>query len=136
MRHVEYTKIAEAVESLCVKAAYELPDDVLNALQKAAKSETSAPAKKILEQLIENARLSKAERLPLCQDTGLAVVFVTGGLLATIAAAPKMLSLRRIDDDTGLQTAFRGFDRWGFLRGILQVLAFGANLWALVAILK
>jgi len=79
MRHVAYKKIAETVESLCVKAAYELPADVLSALQKAAKSETNALAKKILEQLIENARLAKAERIPLCQDTGLAVVFVEQG---------------------------------------------------------
>jgi len=66
----------------------------------------------------------------------LAVVFVVGGLLATIGAAPKMLSLRQVDDEAGLQAAFRGFDRWGFLRGILQVLAFWANLWVIVAILK
>jgi fumarate hydratase subunit alpha len=79
MRHIEYKKIAEAVESLCIKAAYELPDDVLDALKKAAKSETGATAKKTLELLIENARLAKAERIPLCQDTGLAVVFVEQG---------------------------------------------------------
>lgn len=79
MRRVEYKKIAEAVESLCLKAAYELPEDVLSALQKAAKSDTYAPAKHILEQLIENARLAKTERIPLCQDTGLAVVFVEQG---------------------------------------------------------
>jgi len=79
MRHIEYKKIVESVEALCVKAAYELPDDVLDALKKSAKSETAAQAKKILEQLIENARLAKAERLPLCQDTGLAVVFVEQG---------------------------------------------------------
>jgi fumarate hydratase subunit alpha len=79
MRHVAYKKIIETVESLCVKTAYELPEDVLSALQKAAKSETNALAKKILEQLIENARLAKAEQIPLCQDTGLAVVFVEQG---------------------------------------------------------
>lgn len=79
MRHVEYKKIADTVESMCIKAAYELPADVLNALQKAAKSETGAQAKKILEQLIENARLAKTERIPLCQDTGLAVFFVEQG---------------------------------------------------------
>ncbi|MGA2093908.1 MAG: fumarate hydratase [Sedimentisphaerales bacterium] len=79
MRHVAYKKIIETVESLCVKAAYELPADVLSALQRAAKSETNTLAKKILEQLIENARIAKAERIPLCQDTGLAVVFVEQG---------------------------------------------------------
>jgi fumarate hydratase subunit alpha len=79
MRNVDYKKIVEAVESLCLKAAYELPDDVLNALKKSAGSEKNAQAKKILEQLIENARLAKTDRLPLCQDTGLAIVFVEQG---------------------------------------------------------
>jgi fumarate hydratase subunit alpha len=79
VKHVEFKRIVETVETLCVKAAYELPADVLSALQKAAKSETNVLAKKILEQLIENARLAKAERIPLCQDTGLAVVFVEQG---------------------------------------------------------
>ena len=84
MRHVEYKKIAETVESLCIKAAYELPADVLSALQRAAKSETSPLSVKILEQLIENARLAVTEQLPLCQDTGLAVVFVEQGCETTI----------------------------------------------------
>jgi fumarate hydratase subunit alpha len=79
MRHVAYKKIADTVELLCVKAAYELPEDVLSALKKAVDSEKNAQAKKILEQLIENARLAKTERLPLCQDTGLAIVFVEQG---------------------------------------------------------
>jgi fumarate hydratase subunit alpha len=79
MRHIGFKQIADTVESLCIKAAYELPPDVLNALQKAAKSETNALAKKNLEQLIENARIAVTERIPLCQDTGLAVVFVEQG---------------------------------------------------------
>jgi fumarate hydratase subunit alpha len=79
MRHIEYTKIVEAVEKLCIKAAYELPADVLSALQKAAKNESNPLGVKILEQLIENARIAKTEQIPLCQDTGLAVVFVEQG---------------------------------------------------------
>jgi fumarate hydratase subunit alpha len=79
MRHIEYKKIVDAVEALCVKAAYELPDDVLDALKKAADSEKNAQARKMLELLIENARLAKTEHIPLCQDTGLAVVFVEQG---------------------------------------------------------
>jgi fumarate hydratase subunit alpha len=79
MKHIEFKKIVDMVESLCVKAAYELPADVLSAIAKAAKSETNTLAKKILEQLVENARIAKAEHIPLCQDTGLAVVFVEQG---------------------------------------------------------
>jgi len=79
MRHIAYTKVVETVESLCIKAAYELPADVMSALQKAAKKESNPLAARVLEQLIENARLAVTEQIPLCQDTGLAVVFVEQG---------------------------------------------------------
>ena len=79
MRYIEFEKIAETVESLCIAAAYELPEDVLAALEKAAKEESNPGAAKILNQLIENARIAKNEKIPLCQDTGLAVVFVEQG---------------------------------------------------------
>jgi fumarate hydratase subunit alpha len=79
MRHIEWKNIVEVVKALCIKAAYELPPDVLTALQKAAQSESNPLAAKILQQLVENARLASEERIPLCQDTGLAVVFVEQG---------------------------------------------------------
>jgi fumarate hydratase subunit alpha len=79
VRHIEYKKIVEEVKALCIKAAYELPPDVLTALQKAAQKESNTLAAKILQQLVENARLSMEERIPLCQDTGLAVVFIEQG---------------------------------------------------------
>ncbi|UCE98548.1 MAG: fumarate hydratase [Planctomycetota bacterium] len=79
MRHIEFEKIAKTVESLCISAAYELPDDVLAALEKAAKAESAPGAARILNQLIENARIAKTESIPLCQDTGLVVVFVEQG---------------------------------------------------------
>ena len=79
MRHIEYKKIVEEVKTLCIRSAYELPPDILNALQKAAQSESNPLAAKILQQLIENARLASEERIPLCQDTGLAVVFIEQG---------------------------------------------------------
>jgi hypothetical protein len=63
-----------------------------------------------------------------------AVVLVVGGLLATTQAAPIMLSLREIGDDpAALQRAFEGFNWWGKVRAVFQVLAFGANLWALAS---
>jgi fumarate hydratase subunit alpha len=79
MRHIEYSKIVDTVKDLAIKAAYELTPDVLNALQKAAQSESNPLAAKILQQLIENARIASTERIPLCQDTGLAVVFIEQG---------------------------------------------------------
>ena len=79
MRYIEFEKIVETVESLCISAGYELPCDVLAALKEAAQKESDPAAAKILNQLIENARIAKDERIPLCQDTGLAVVFVQQG---------------------------------------------------------
>ncbi|GAI99577.1 unnamed protein product, partial [marine sediment metagenome] len=79
MRTIEYGRIADTVQRLCVESCYELPDDVLEALKTAGKKETNRLAVKILNQLIENARIAADERIPLCQDTGLAVVFVEQG---------------------------------------------------------
>ena len=79
MRYIEFEKIVETVESLCISAGYELPEDVLAALEEAVRKESNPGAVKILEQLIENARIAADEKIPLCQDTGLAVVFVEQG---------------------------------------------------------
>ncbi|MHC4461699.1 MAG: fumarate hydratase [Planctomycetota bacterium] len=87
MRYIEFEKIARIVESLCVSAAYELGDDVLAALKDAQRKETNPAAAKILNQLIENARIAKEDKIPLCQDTGLAVVFVQQGSLVAVKPA-------------------------------------------------
>ena len=86
VRYIKFEKISETVESLCIAAGYELGDDVLAAIEQAAQKESKPTAAKILNQLIENARLAKAESIPLCQDTGLAVVFVDCG--ADVAVKP------------------------------------------------
>ncbi|MHC4486705.1 MAG: fumarate hydratase, partial [Planctomycetota bacterium] len=79
MRYIEFEEIVETVESLCISAGYELPCDVLTALEEAAQKESDPAAAKILNKLIENARIAKDEGIPLCQDTGLAIVFVQRG---------------------------------------------------------
>ena len=79
MRYIEFKKVVDTVESLCIESAYELPPDVRTALEDAAREESSPAAAKILNQLIKNARVAKDEKIPLCQDTGLAVVFVEQG---------------------------------------------------------
>jgi fumarate hydratase subunit alpha len=86
VRYVEFEKIVETVESLCIAAAYELPNDVLTALKEAAKKESNPAAAKILNQLVENARIAAREKIPLCQDTGLAVVFVEQGADVAVKA--------------------------------------------------
>jgi len=84
MRYVEFEKIAGTVKSLCIAANYELPGDVLAALKEAAQKESNPGAAKILNQLIENARIADQKRIPLCQDTGLAVVFAEQGAEAVV----------------------------------------------------
>ena len=84
MRCIEYEKIIETVESLCIEAAYELPDDVLTAIKTVVENESNPQAAGILNQLIENAYIAKAEQIPLCQDTGLAVVFIEQGADVTV----------------------------------------------------
>jgi fumarate hydratase subunit alpha len=79
VRYIQFKKIAETVESLCIAACYELPPDVLTALEEAAEKESHPGAVRILNQLVENARIAGEEKTPLCQDTGLAVVFVEQG---------------------------------------------------------
>ena len=92
MRYIEFKKVAETVESLCISACYELGNDVLAAFDEAVQKESNPAAVKILEKLIENARQAAAESIPLCQDTGLAVVFVEQGCgVAVRAGAGKTL---------------------------------------------
>jgi fumarate hydratase subunit alpha len=86
VRYIEFKKIVDTIESLCIASGYELPSDVLAALEDAARKETNSAAAKILNQLIENARQAADEKIPLCQDTGLAVVFVEQG--AEVAVKP------------------------------------------------
>ncbi len=65
-----------------------------------------------------------------------AALLTIGGLLTTIQAAPIMQSVPGLGSDTvALQQALDGFQFWGGVRALFQVLAFGANLWSLVALL-
>jgi fumarate hydratase subunit alpha len=79
VRTISSEQIATTVESLCIAACHELSQDVRDALEQAARNESHPGAAKILGQLVENARLAARDRIPLCQDTGLTVVFVEQG---------------------------------------------------------
>lgn len=85
MRTIETVKIVETVRDLVMRAAVELGDDVLAALARAKAAEPSPTGAEILERLIENAAIARRERIPICQDTGMAVVFVTLGQEVHIA---------------------------------------------------
>ena len=79
MREVPVKEITQVVRDLFIDANVNLGEDVVTALQQALESEESATGKEVLTELIENARIAKAEGIPLCQDTGLPVVFIELG---------------------------------------------------------
>jgi fumarate hydratase subunit alpha len=79
LREINVKEVTEAVSRLCQEANFSLPEDVMDALQQALASEQSPIGKQTLEQLIENARMAKAEQLAICQDCGATVVYLEVG---------------------------------------------------------
>jgi fumarate hydratase subunit alpha len=79
MREIPVRHIAEALRRMAVEANTELGQDVLDAFARFQAAEESPTGRDILDQLRENARIAREEKLPLCQDTGFAVVFVELG---------------------------------------------------------
>ncbi len=79
LREIASSEISAKVAELCIKACTVLSPDVLGALESALKWEESPVGRDVLSRLIENAQLAASEGLPMCQDTGLAVVFVEMG---------------------------------------------------------
>ncbi|MEL7568705.1 MAG: fumarate hydratase [Dehalobacterium sp.] len=79
MKVIDYGKIVDAVANLCQKGNFNLGQDVLDALKKGYEEEVSPSGKDILGQLIRNAEIAQDEQVPMCQDCGVAVVFVEIG---------------------------------------------------------
>lgn len=79
IREVKANDITELVEKLCIEANTVLSNDIYTCLGNCAKKEKSALGREILNTLIENADIAKTEVAPMCQDTGMTVVFVTMG---------------------------------------------------------
>ena len=79
MRTIQGKEIIEAVKEMCIEANHRLTPDMRTALEKAKKKEESELGKKILGQLEENLVIAEEEQIPICQDTGMAVIFVDIG---------------------------------------------------------
>ena len=79
MREITALRITETVKQLCIEANCFLPQDMKKCIASAYESESWPQAKEILEQITENYQIAEKERRPICQDTGLACVFVTIG---------------------------------------------------------
>ncbi len=84
MREIQASAIADAVAALCVKANLQLPPDVAAAMARFRADEPWEPARELLDLLGRNAGIAKSEGMPICQDTGMAVVFADVGQEAHI----------------------------------------------------
>ena len=79
MREIQSEQIVQAVRDLFVDANCNLGEDVLSAFDRAIEKDESPVAKEVIRELKENARIARDEQSPICQDTGLAVLFVELG---------------------------------------------------------
>ncbi len=108
MKTVKYETVVDEIARLVVETNYNLPADVLDALGRLRRAETNPIASSILDQIIENARIASSDRLPLCQDTGIAVFFVEAGDNVRV-------------DGAGLEAAIHEGTRRGYRNGGLRM---------------
>ena len=107
MREIDCQQIIETVSSLFQEACIHLPEDVLAAIRQARQSEESSAARDVLDKILENAEIASKEKIPLCQDTGTAVVFLELGQEVHITGGDLYPAINE-----GVR---RGYDQ-GFLR--------------------
>ncbi len=79
MRAIDVKVITENVKEMCIEANHFLSEDMKDALQKAAAEEKAPLGRQILEQLQENMKIAGEDMIPICQDTGMAVIFLEIG---------------------------------------------------------
>ena len=79
MREIKASQIATLVEHLCIEACCVLTNDIKTSFKSSLQTEQSPLGKEVLATLIQNAEIAKEERSPICQDTGMTVVFITMG---------------------------------------------------------
>ena len=106
MRTIKAEKITEAVAELCIRANTVLPDDVRVALERSYTAETWPTARQSLKVLLDNLAIAKEKQLPICQDTGLACVFLELG--------------QEVYIDGPLEAAVEAGIREGYERGYLR----------------
>jgi fumarate hydratase subunit alpha len=107
MRTIKSDAITDAVSLMVVNANTDLGEDVLAAFRKGAKNEKSPVGKAVFETLIQNAEIARTEKVPICQDTGMAVFFVELGQDVHIEGA--------LLQDAINEGVRKGYDK-GFLR--------------------
>lgn len=85
MRQINTEQVTDTVEKLCIDANYNLGDDLMTSLRSAREQEVSPLGKEVITQLLENAEIGRKEQVPVCQDTGFAIVFIEIGQEVVLA---------------------------------------------------
>ena len=106
MRKISTKDIIEKVKALCIEAACNLGKDAAGALESAREREESPLGKEVLSQIIKNYGIAEAEKVPMCQDTGITVVFIEIG--------------REVELDGSLAEAINEGVRQGYKEGFLR----------------
>ncbi len=107
MREIETKKVTEAIQDMCIEANHYLSRDMNKALQRACEKEASSLGKQVLNQLQENLKIAHEEQIPICQDTGMAVIFMEIG---------QQVHFVGTDLEEAIQEGVRQGYRKGFLR--------------------
>ena len=79
MREIQTEQIRDAVRDMCIEANYSLAPDMKHVFEDAVKNEESPLGRQVLGQLEENLKIADEDMIPICQDTGMAVVFIKAG---------------------------------------------------------
>ncbi len=79
VREINVSLIETTIEKMCIDANYYLNKDIKDALVKSSLVEASPLGKSIINNILENAKLAEEKKVPMCQDTGMAVIFITIG---------------------------------------------------------
>lgn len=106
MRVIQSKEVVDAVRKMCIEANFNLNKDMKEALEKGFDQEESPIGKQIIKDLLKNAEIAKNKRVPMCQDTGMVVVFVEIG--------------EEVFVEGNLKTAINEGIRQGYIEGYLR----------------
>lgn len=107
MREIKAAQITETVKDMCIRANWQLPADVRQCLRECQAAEDWEPGADILKMILQNVEIAEQEHLPLCQDTGMACVFVEIGQELHVVAG---------DLNEAIQSGVKAGYEEGFLR--------------------
>jgi len=112
MREISAQLITDNVRRACIESCCNLPEDVLDALRRSRQTEESPAGIDVIEQLIENAEIARTEQMPICQDTGFALVFVELGQDAHVVGGDLTDAINE-----GVR---RGYEEWYLRKSIVR----------------